>query len=384
MLINNWNTSCTNEKREVAASVDGYNLWYRVPESYQVSGAAEPFVAAALIPAMLKGEEIDVDPGLTVSRKFLTNLNQLQEIYHGWNSDLKIIQINANTSEAESLNDGVFSFFSGGVDSSYTFLKHQEELSHIVFILGFDFFCDSFAYEKAIKRNNLLVQRFSKTLIAVETNFYQFGYHYNLSRNLTQGSCLGSVALLLGFKKVFIPSSYSYGQLFPLGSHPLTDPLWSNGSVEILHDGCEATRTEKLNKLISNDAILSNLTVCFNDINTNCGYCPKCLRTMISLRLLNVSSEAFPSFPSIEVIKNKRIDGQIEAAFLKENIVLATQANAAELKKALVQSLRRYQRIKLYKNIDKVLLNGTLHKVHKKNFQENSTPPRIDLKPEII
>ena len=32
------------------------------------------------------------------------------------------------------------SFFSGGVDSTYTFLKRQNELTHLVFIQGFDFF----------------------------------------------------------------------------------------------------------------------------------------------------------------------------------------------------------------------------------------------------
>ena len=32
------------------------------------------------------------------------------------------------------------SFFSGGVDSTYTFLKHQDEISHVVYIHGFDFY----------------------------------------------------------------------------------------------------------------------------------------------------------------------------------------------------------------------------------------------------
>ena len=38
----------------------------------------------------------------------------------------------------------------------------------------------------------------------------------------------------------------TYAHLGPLGSHPLLDPLWSSEDVELVHDGCEATRLDKL------------------------------------------------------------------------------------------------------------------------------------------
>ena len=56
---------------------------------------------------------------------------------------------------------------------------------------------DHEAYKTAITRNTSFVEGYGKKLIPVETNHYQFGYRYNLSRNLTQGSALASVALLL-------------------------------------------------------------------------------------------------------------------------------------------------------------------------------------------
>jgi len=384
MTITNWQYGHHDRKTEVAATIDGFRLWFRVPESTKLSGNVEPFLAAALIPAMLKGERIDIDPEYAVSEELLSNLNQLQEIYHCWNPSLKIIEINATERTAMSLNEGVAAFFSGGVDSSYTFLKHLDEISHIIYISGFDFPCVDGTFAMVVERNRLFIQKFNKTFINVETNFYEFGYSYNISRNLTQGSCLGSVALLLGFSRVYIPSSYSYDQLFPLGSHPLTDHLWSNGKIDIVHDGCEATRTEKLHRLAANSAILSNLSVCLNEAACNCGHCQKCLRTMISLRLLNVTTEAFPSFPSLKEIRGKRIDGQIEATFLKENIKLADQTNHLEIKKALEASLKRYERESLFKHVDKVILNGKGRELFRIYFKKQESPPRIDFKNETF
>jgi hypothetical protein len=378
MNISNWQYTHHDHKLEVAATIDGFRLWYRVPESAKVSKDIEPFLAAALVPAMLKGERIDVETGNGVSGELMSHLYQLQEIYHCWNSSLKVIEINAAKKAAIPPNEGVAAFFSGGVDSSYTFLKHLEEISHIIYISGFDFPCDDNGSNNLIERNRHLIQKFNKTFINVETNFYEFGYNYNISRNLTQGSCLGSVALLMGFNKVFIPSSYSFDQLFPLGSHPLTDHLWSNGNIDIVHDGCEATRTEKLRRLAGNSAILSNLSVCLVEVACNCGHCQKCLRTMISLRLMNVTTEAFPSFPSLKEIRSKRIDGQIEATFLKENIELADQTNNWEIKKALEASLKRYERESLFKHLDKVLLNGKGRELFRMYLRKQESSPRID------
>ncbi len=36
------------------------------------------------------------------------------------------------------LASGIACFFSGGVDSFYTLLKHREEITHIIFVHGFD------------------------------------------------------------------------------------------------------------------------------------------------------------------------------------------------------------------------------------------------------
>jgi hypothetical protein len=106
------------ETVEVSADVDGFRLWYRVPRSSPVSGAADPFVAAALLPAMLQGRALEIDPGWPVSPKLVENLRVLQEIYHCWNPVFRIVPIEATASPGVPLRDGAVSFFSGGVDST--------------------------------------------------------------------------------------------------------------------------------------------------------------------------------------------------------------------------------------------------------------------------
>ncbi len=382
MRITDWEMKEQAATVEVSANVDGFRLWYRLPKTYQVSRAGDPFLAAALLPAMLQGEKLEIDPSLSISPELLKNIAVLQEIHHCWNPVFKMTPISATTLPVGPVNAGTLSFFSGGVDSMYTFLKRSEEISHAVFIHGFDFFQDGEAYRIAVERNTAFVQSFGRTLIPVETNHYPFGYRYNLSRNLTQGSALASVALLLGFPHVYIPAAYSYSQLTPLGSHPLTDPLYSNECVKIMHDGAEVRRVDKVIKIAANQAALANLRVCFDDMNANCGKCAKCLRTMIPLNLLSVTAAPFPPLPPYKGIRKMRIGNDIEKIFFQENTELALYAKNEELRDALYACMKRYERIRLFKKIDTVLLGGLIKRTYRGFVRDNGVR-RIDTTPPI-
>ena len=375
MRIRNWITRDITGATEVSADIDDFRLWYRVPASIPVVRSGDPFLAAALLPAMAKGETLVVDPGLTVSPKLLENIALLQEIHHCWNPELKIVPISAETAPAKPLNEGAFSFFSGGVDSMYTFLKREAEISHAVFIHGFDFFADQGSFQRAVERNAGFVRGFGKTLIPVETNFYRFGYSHNLSRILTQGSTLGSVALLLGFSRAFIPSSADYGCIIPYGSHPLTDPLFSNEGVEVIHDGLEAQRIEKTLRIAASEPVLANLAVCVEDMNVNCGNCAKCLRTMTTLELSGKAPASFPWPLSFRAIR--RVDWSHELNLLEQNIDFAARSGTGGRKLSRVLRARRrgYERFELLKEIDRVLLGGIVKKTLRK-FAKGVPPAR--------
>jgi len=185
--------------------------------------------------------------------------------------------------------------------------------------------------------------------------------------------------LLLGFHRVFIPASVAYNQLFPLGSHPLTDPLWVNERIEIIHDGCEATRTEKLIKISKYDTAISNLRVCFTYMNKNCGQCSKCLRTMISLELLNIKSESFPPLPPRRMLRKTPV--RTEIMYLKESIDLAKQGNNVSLRNALVASLKNQQKKQLFRDIDNIFFNGMFLRLKKRFIKDQKNSLRIDTTP---
>lgn len=112
MQIGSWTLERKPRTFEVSAIVDGYRRWYRVPCTYQVSRSGDPFLAAALLPAMLRGESIEIDPTLIVSPKLIENIGILQEIHNCWNPAFKIISILAKMGIEPSINDGTMSFFS--------------------------------------------------------------------------------------------------------------------------------------------------------------------------------------------------------------------------------------------------------------------------------
>jgi hypothetical protein len=353
---------------EVSADVDGFRLRFRVPDAYEVSKAGDAFLACALLPAMATGRPLVVEPELPVSAALLRNIATLQEIFHSWNPGLRVVSVSAETCQAHVLNAGGMSFFSGGVDSTYTLLKNIAGIDRAVFIQGFDFKPADSGLQSAVKRNSDLLGAFGVELLPVETNHYEFGYRYNLSRNLTHGSILGAVALLLGFKTAYVPSSGTYSRLLPpLGSHPLTDPLWSNEAVSIVHDGCEAGRTTKLRSICVHEAVRTGLHVCLKQPSTNCGKCEKCLRTMVSLRVLQLSIPALPPLPSLASVWKGVTRDPYTLDDLRETYLYACELEGAEnraLRAAIRGAIRTSDWVRIALSVDDVLLGGAVQRAY--------------------
>ena len=137
-------------------------------------------------------------------------------------------------------------------------------------------------------------------LIEVETNIRDFSDDLRFSWEEQHGAALAAVAHFLApaFTKVFIPSSYALPFLTPFGSHPGLDPLWSSPNLELVHDGLEATRFDKVGALCSWDTALTHMRVCWRLVEGqyNCCQCRKCLWTMAFLRAYGVLDRA-TSFP---------------------------------------------------------------------------------------
>src|SRR6185503_5425828 len=136
MKIKEYVQECTSEHTLFSAVIGGRELWYRFPPSFRVERPGDVLVAAALFPAMLAEEPLEVDRGLPVSPQLIKGLETIQKVFSSWYPMLHRIRIEARVEGGAAANSGVASFFSGGVDGSYTMLKHAEEITHLVFVKG--------------------------------------------------------------------------------------------------------------------------------------------------------------------------------------------------------------------------------------------------------
>ena len=272
-----------------------------------VEASADAFVPALLIPAMLAGEPLEGD--LPVSPRLLAGVSRAQAVLAGWYPRFSRVPVCLPATDAASgapraARTGAF--FSAGADSFYTLLKNRHApesagtVSHIVFMKGFDAqlskgegLADSEAHIRAVAR------RLGVGLIVGETNVRE--HVRELWPEAYQGAALGATGLALGggFGEMLVPASLTWGSLIPWGSHPLLDECWSTERVELVHDGCEAKRHQKLAAIAAWDAdAIDELRVCLSVRGgpANCGRCVKCVRTMAMLALLGrLGGRSFPA-----------------------------------------------------------------------------------------
>jgi len=303
VIIENIESLANDDRMEVRANIFAnnktYPIWFRW-QGKMCPMPADAFLAIAIIPAMRLGEKLVVKG--QVSEKLLHNSYKIQEIYHSFDRRLSIIDIEVDKilpwdpiayfREKETDQRTVGSFFSGGVDSFYTLGQHIHEIETLIFVQGFDIPLNNLSLRHQVSQSlQQAATQLDKNLVEVETNLRYLSNAFGDWGEIYHGAALAAVGTILSSlcSEIYIPSSYPYYSLFPWGSHPLLDPLFSSNLVELIHDGCEAYRIEKI-KAISNDEIAMNtLRVCYKNPNNhyNCGQCVKCLWTMAYLQQID-------------------------------------------------------------------------------------------------
>lgn len=263
-------------------------VWYRTAAGPLACGP-EPFLAAALLLASRLGAPLRAHGA--ASPRLLSNLPRILEVFHNWDRGYHQIPIAARAGmSAEPARAATACFFSGGVDSFYTLLKHQHDIATIILIHGFDISLENVELRKLVsQRIQHIATSLGKTLIEVETNVKQLREPH-VSWEDYHGAALASVGLALAphCNRVYIAASRSYADLSPWGSHPMIDPLWSTERVAIVHDGCEAMRLEKTQRIVDSAVVRRTLRVCWESPNGeyNCGRCRKCLFAKARLRAI--------------------------------------------------------------------------------------------------
>ena len=323
---------------------DEHRTWFSCQQG--LGSASDSLAALTLLPAMRAGSPLELPE--PVSPRLLSALPRIQDIYHAWDRDrFERVAVRAGKRrEQKTPAPGVGCLFSGGLDSFYTLLKHRDEVRHLIFADGYDIpLQDTARRERAVSVARKVADELDKTLIEVHTDLQLFTRDVGLMWQLYHGAALAAVALFFQDRlgRVLIPASFSYADLFPWGSHPILDPLWSTEQTAIEHSGCEATRVEKAGYVSAYPVAMRNLRVCTSHhADYNCGHCEKCLRTMMNLRAAGASNrcESLPEELDPQAIANLSLEGENDRAFALENLrALKRLGNEPEITSALETAL---------------------------------------------
>lgn len=330
----------------VDLEVGDFPLWYEVPDSLALTGGGEFMVAAGLLPAMARGESLELPEGWGIDPVFRANVAKVQHVMLGWQQKLglrlsRVEVVAAERPVAAAANPGVMSFFSGGVDGSYTALMNRERIGTLVLLRGIDMQLDNHElWEQARAAAARLAGHWNIPLVTVSTNIRFLGYHFGFKWSKQfQGAGLASVAHLVQHAETLIAASHAIDELALGGSHPLLDPLWSSGSVALVHDGA-VPRTDKLKALAEEPVVLEVLRVCWHDSGFNCCRCEKCVRTMLTLRLLRKPAPTFPQPLDLGLLDLLRTDRGGRRDYLDELDRLERECGDPEVRARLDRVLR--------------------------------------------
>lgn len=351
-----------------------FELYFEFPAAYEdfLSVSADPFAVAMLVPAMMQGELLEIRPPLSPRLHF--HLGRIRDIFHTWHPEFRRSEILATPGAGAPRPAAcrAATFFSGGVDSLYTLLKYRRyealpaPLTHVIFMRGLEKPLD---FLRGVEEAQLLVQRIAddagvECLIGesnLRTHFQADWLH------LYCGSGLAATALSLagGFSHICIPSAFSYRSLIPTSTTPLVDERYSTEAMQVVHDGAELGRADKLVRILEwdRDLVLRYLRVCVMNFGGahNCCKCRKCVRTMMTLQTLGVL-DAAATFPNKSQAHWEDVANWDGLVFLEENLACARAYDGDPRVAALLERivLRRRRKDALRSLLQNSPLHGLL------------------------
>jgi hypothetical protein len=293
----------------------------RVPAaSDTVPADASAFVAATLLPAMVSGEDLDVDG--EVSARLADHVDLIATAYATWDPRLRPPRLDlAGTTAAAPDRDAVGQpapatgcFFSRGVDSMYSAAMQRTigAPTHLVYCDGVEPHHSPDTAAKEVALAHEAATHLGLPLLVVSTDVRVFTDRF-YGWGSTHGSALAAIAHSLGggLTRMIIPTTDSFASIVPYGSSPVLDPLFSTERCEIVHDDLALPRVGKVAALAEQRPdLLPLLKVCFeHDGPENCGRCGKCLLTMASLLAVGALDQAtgFPDSIDLDVLRQMSV-----------------------------------------------------------------------------
>ena len=258
----------------------------------------DAILCAIILHAMAEGRNIRLHGAVT--NTLLLNLEEFQLAWSRWlPSKYRRVSIEADTvvDSPQPAKPRSICAFSGGVDSSFTLLRHREEsglpsyaLDTVLMVHGFDIPLST-SLSELVGSTVAIREASGVELRIVATNSKELGLqNWEHSFGAQLAACLHLFSA--EYSAALIGSSEPYDALvLPWGSNPVTDHLLSGGALRIVHDGAGFSRTEKVAMLSQHPAALQSLKVCWEGERKgrNCGVCEKCVRTQLNLLAVGIA-----------------------------------------------------------------------------------------------
>jgi hypothetical protein len=237
---------------------------------------ADAFAAAMLLPSMRVGEALEIEP--PISPQLYFNLPRIRDVFCTWWPEFRRIEIRTTARSVgyDTATPRAGTFFSGGVDSFYTLLKHRScagllpaPLTHLIFMRGIENRLHrAHGVDASEARAREIAAAIGVDVIVDESNVrtvLQRDPAFLGWETCYLGSALAAVALPLssGLDYVCIPAGDSYNNLIAWGTTALVDEMYSTERLRLIHDGAELTRSGKLAKILewNPELVLTHLRV---------------------------------------------------------------------------------------------------------------------------
>jgi 7-cyano-7-deazaguanine synthase in queuosine biosynthesis len=318
-----------NESRILVSLESGKDIELWLKANVDLDNKLDCWLFLMLPVCMKLGEDLEVTG--TISQTAVSAFHKAQEELLIAHPHLKKISLLFEGDLQEDIvkpDRTVGSFFSGGLDSTYT-AETIRDIQTLVGIWGFDI---SLKREDHWKLSKDLLEKYSqatgKELILVKTNIRE------LSNGLLSwgadyhGTALSGVAKALSnhLKKAYISATHTE-ETKRWGQFPSLSRAFSTDTQELEEHGA-VVRTEKAFALADKPET-TLLRVCYRNKTdlANCGVCQKCIRTRIEFSLVKakyrpIGLEKKPTF--IELLKVKILGNDF--LFFKDSIGWARRA----------------------------------------------------------
>lgn len=339
----------------------GESIWFDVPAELegQLSRTGNPWLACLLPYAVTLHEPLELC--LPVDAALRENVEAIMQVWDGWYPGAyPPITIDVDVVPPGLTQGGTRtgSFFSGGLDSFHTLLRHQPAgdavhrlaIDDLITIWGFDIpLTATGSFERLVARVEEIGRATGTTVVPIASNLRESGWSVTNWGRVSQGAALAGVALALEgrFRRVLIPSSIHYRYNEHWGTNPLVDRLYSSGTTLLANDGAGSRRSEKSRVVVESDLAMRHLRVCWMDrSDVNCGRCEKCLRTLTEFEL-NGRLDRCVSFPtgawSLQALGDLHLRHDLDEENMLQLLRHAKDFCRDDVAIAVKASIRRYR-----------------------------------------